>query len=67
MGVVEKLGKRVKALGHQRAFVVTDKGVVAAGVVARVEASLKKAGIHCQVFDGVSANPTAACVEAVSE
>lgn len=66
-GVVEKLGKRVSSLGYERAFVVTDKGVARAGVVARVEASLEKANIRSTVFDGVTANPTSACVEEGSE
>lgn len=65
-GVVEKLGKRVQSLGHERAFIVTDKGVAAAGVIDRAEASLKKANVRCRVFDGVTANPTSDCVQAGS-
>ncbi len=44
-GVVEKLGKRVTSLAHERAFIVTDKGVVGSGIIDRVQASLKKARI----------------------
>ncbi len=61
-GVVEKLGKRVKSLGYKSALIVTDKGVAKAGIVARVEASLKKSSIRSLVFDGVTANPTFECV-----
>lgn len=61
-GAVEKLGKRVTSLGYKSAFIVTDKGVAGAGIVARVEASLKKSNVRFQVFDGVTANPTFDCV-----
>jgi len=62
-GIVEKLGKRVTSRAHERAFIVTDKGVVGSGVIDRVEASLKKARIRSRVFDGVTSNPTSECVQ----
>ncbi len=64
VGVVEKLGKRVKSLGHRNAVIVTDKGVAGTGIISRVEASLKKAGVRSRVFDGVTTNPDYACVDA---
>jgi alcohol dehydrogenase len=59
VGSVKKLGKRVKSLGAARAFVVTDRGLVAAGIVDRVRAALEAESVGVEVFDGVKANPTA--------
>src|SRR5689334_9232156 len=48
----------VKRLGGTRALIVTDPGVVAAGLAERVKALLTKGGIETAVFDGVAGNPT---------
>ena len=51
------VGDEAKALGGSRALVVTDPGIVAAGLLDPVVASLKKAGLNVTVFDGVAPNP----------
>ncbi|MEB2313522.1 MAG: iron-containing alcohol dehydrogenase [Sorangiineae bacterium] len=62
-GSLAKLGKRVRALGAKGAFIVTDPGLVAHGVIAPVQGTLEASGVECRVFDGVTANPTARTVE----
>jgi alcohol dehydrogenase len=67
VGSVKKLGKRVKSLGAARAFVVTDRGLVAAGIVDRVRAALEVERVSVEVFDGVKANPTVESAHAGGE
>lgn len=62
-GAVDKLGKRVRATGARRALIVTDEGVVRAGIVARVQAALEAGGIEVTTFAEVEPNPRAATAE----
>jgi choline dehydrogenase len=55
--VSAKVGDYAKRLG-KTAFIVTDKGVVQAGILDGIEDALSKAGINRVVFDEVIANPT---------
>jgi len=56
-GVISQLADEVKLVGGSRALVMTDPGIVAAGIAARVTDLLDEAGIAYEVFDGVEANP----------
>ena len=62
-GAVRLLRDELPALGMTRPLIVTDKGVVAAGLVARVADNLP-AGTATAVFDGTPENPTEASMEA---
>ena len=53
-GTVERVGRWVKELGGSRALVVTDRGVVDAGIAERVSASLEAAGVEFRIFDQVT-------------
>jgi alcohol dehydrogenase class IV len=55
-GAAAQTGEIVKGLGAKKALIVTDAGVVKAGLLRSVEASFKKAGIDYGVFDGVLPN-----------
>lgn len=66
-GVVAELPSVIASLGGHSAFVVTDPGVVAAGVAGRVADLLGAAGIRTAVFDGVEPNPGTTSVEKGSE
>jgi alcohol dehydrogenase class IV len=57
-GAVARLGEEVLALGVRRPLLVTDAGVVAAGIAGRVDALLRAAGLRPARHDGVRANPT---------
>jgi alcohol dehydrogenase len=64
-GVDSSLGlaAHVRALGRGSALVVTDPGLVRAGIVAPLLERLASDGIAVKVFDGVEANPTDRNVE----
>jgi alcohol dehydrogenase len=62
-GAVAKLGKRARQLEKSRALIITDPGIVRAGVAERVSAVLGAEGIETAIFDGVSPNPDVECVE----
>ena len=57
VGAVDETGNEVKRLGASRALIVTDMGVVGAGLVAPVEQALASAGISMTLFTGVDPNP----------
>jgi alcohol dehydrogenase class IV len=56
-GAVSLLADLVREAGGRRAFIVTDSGVVASGVVDVVRRSLAAGGIAIGTFDGVEPNP----------
>jgi alcohol dehydrogenase len=62
-GEVAMLPDLVRDAGGRRAFIVTDKGVVASGVVDVVGRSLEAGGIEVGVYDGVEPNPGTSSVE----
>lgn len=62
-GVVAQLSDEAKRLGLKRPLVVTDAGLVAAGVAPRVAEALAQAGLAPSVFSGVLGNPTEANIE----
>jgi len=55
-GAVRELGKLAKGLGDT-ALIVTDQGVVKAGVIDAVRKALDEAGVKHATFDGVHGNP----------
>jgi alcohol dehydrogenase class IV len=57
-GALARLGEEVARLGVKRPLVVTDPGVVRAGIAARVHAVLAGAGLRFARFEDVQANPT---------
>ncbi|RJX35386.1 MAG: iron-containing alcohol dehydrogenase [Desulfarculus sp.] len=63
-GAVAAVGQEAKALGAGPVLIVTDPGIIAAGLLGPVEASLKAAGLGFRVFDGVEADPRFEVVEA---
>jgi alcohol dehydrogenase class IV len=60
---IDELGALAGELGARRVLVISDPGIVRAGHVERGMASLAKAGIDVQLFDGVEENPTTTNVE----
>ncbi len=54
---VRDLGAEAFELGAQNALVVTDKGIVQAGILEKVSESLTAAGINVAVFDEIDPNP----------
>jgi len=62
VGIARQAGEQVKALGVRKVLFVTDPGIRAAGVTARVEESLREAGIAVAMFDQVEPNPSTTLV-----
>jgi len=60
---VEKVGEIAKNMGAKMILVVTDKGIVKAGICKKVTDSLESAGVEYQVFDKVQPNPLDTIVE----
>ena len=66
-GSLSSLGDEVQRLAGTRALVVTDPGVVSAGIADQVATALKNAGVEHHVFDGISTNPTEAQATAAGD
>jgi alcohol dehydrogenase len=70
-GSLARLGELARELGGRRVLLVTDRGIVGAGHVARALDALSGAGLDAVVFDGVRENPTtvdvAHCLAAARE
>ena len=56
-GASEGVGREATALGASRALIVTDRGVISAGIVAPITARLQTEGVDHVVFIDVSQNP----------
>lgn len=55
---LDQLGDLTKELGVIRVLLVTDPGIISAGIVEKAIDSLKAACLEAFVFDGVEENPT---------
>lgn len=66
-GAAAKAGPELVRLGARKALVVTDPGVLAAGVARPVLDSLAAAGVAYEIFSGVETNPTDLQVMAAAE
>lgn len=70
-GSVKTIGTEVKKRGIARVLIVTDKGVISAGLMKSLEESLKASRIKYAVFDRVEPDPryeiVAECVEAARQ
>lgn len=66
-GVLARIGELAQGLSVKRVLIVTDMGIVKAGIVSRAVDALESAGLQVVVFDKVHENPTtedvAACLE----
>lgn len=63
-GTVQATGREVAALGGTAALVVTDRGVIGAGLLDGVRASLAAADVSATLFDAVEPNPSIGTVDA---
>ena len=63
-GELARVPEELQRLAVLRPLIVTDPGVVRAGLTGKLEAVLTAAGIEFLVFSGVAENPTEANIEA---
>ena len=70
-GVSRQVAEPLKQLRASRVLIVTDPGVIKAGLVAPIEERLREAGIAHEIYDGVVPDPTvddvARCFERARE
>lgn len=58
VGALDNLEDELRSKKLKKPLIITDKGIVKAGIVEKVQKAIKAAGIDCAVFDGVVPNPT---------
>ncbi len=63
VGIRKLIGYKVKSLGDT-AFIVTDPGIISAGIADEIEQDIKNSGIRAVRFGGVKPNPD---VETIDE
>ena len=57
-GASEEAGWEMKRLGAKRVMIVSDAGVVQAGITGKIQRIIEAEGIECEVFDRVHVEPT---------
>ena len=63
LGAIQTLADEAKALGMKRPLLVTDSGIVKAGLLERATTPLKAGNVDFAVFDKVMPNPPIATVD----
>ena len=63
-GTLSQLGEHIRALAGTSVLIVSDAGIVRAGIVDRASDTLTSAGLHLRVFDDVSENPSSRDIDA---
>ena len=63
IGSYKTVGQQIKAVGAAKALIVTDKGIVGAGICTKITEILDAEEIKYAVFDGAQPNPTVGNVE----
>lgn len=56
-GMVRVLGEELKLLHAGKVMLITDKGLVKAGMLQKIAALVKEAGISLLIYDDIEANP----------
>jgi alcohol dehydrogenase class IV len=66
-GAARLVGQEAKAREASRAFIITDPGITAAGLLEPIETSLKATGLPYLVYDRVIPNPDTESVDATGQ
>jgi choline dehydrogenase len=66
-GAIDLLADQIKDLGSQRPMLVTDQGLVDAGLVEVATGALKAGSVDYVLFDGVVANPPIELVDGAAK
>jgi alcohol dehydrogenase class IV len=56
-GVVETVAEKAKEFGKNKVLIITDKGVVGAGLLEKVLTPLEQGGVQAHIFDQIEPNP----------
>ena len=66
-GCLDELPDQVRRIADGSVLIVTDQGLVQAGVIERVTDELARAGVHAQVWDQVEPEPPTTSVDACAQ
>lgn len=67
-GIHKKVGDiLIREFNCKKVFVATDRGIVNAGIIARVEAGLSAAGLEYEIYDQLIPDPTIEVVDQAAE
>lgn len=66
-GALSSLGSVLQEYGIQKPIIVTDQGIVKAGILARVEKLLKEINISCETYTDVEMDAPDYCCTAAAE
>ena len=66
-GSIRKLPDEIRKMNNKKPLLVTDKGLIAAGIAAKITDVLEEAGIEYAVFDGIQPNPRDTTVAETAE
>ncbi len=67
LGVISNIGDVAKKFAPSRVLIVTDAGIVKAGIIDRIKPPLEKAGCKFDIFDGCEVEPSISCIEKLSQ
>ena len=62
-GAISRAGAEITRLGGKRAFIVTDPGITAIGLLKALEESLSAASVAFEVYDKAELEPSAASIQ----
>src|SRR5687768_3393249 len=63
LGAITALGDEARSLGMKRPLIVTDPGIVRAGLLEHATRAMRAANVDCAVFDQVAPNPPISLVD----
>ena len=66
-GISKQIGQVLRDMGYKKVFIATDKGIVAAGIIAQIEEGLKAGNFEYQVYDELIPDPTIEVVDEAAE
>ena len=54
-GIIRTLPEEIRGMNHVKPLIITDKGLVKAGIAGKITAVLEKENIQYSLFDGIAA------------
>lgn len=66
-GSIKKLPDEIRKLNNKKPLLVTDKGIITAGIAEKITDVLEEAGIDYAIFDGIQPNPRDTTVTETAE
>lgn len=66
-GMLKVLGEELRSLGAKRVMIITDRGLVKAGMAKRITEIIEGEGMNFIIYDEIEANPKDYNVEACAE